>query len=572
MRRDRGRLESRGTWIVERFAAILLILGFAVVLGLGHQAVPAAPPAGDEPGYPPFNLDYFSNDAQLVIALRPAVLAKLKSLESLKPVVKELGITEPLGIPIEEIEEFRLVLNLPSPELPPGPENQPWPVMMLRSKRPFDWKKLAAELLGEGDIAETQANGQTFFYAKQPRGLLSAYWHPDDRTIVLTVDKEIERTFTLRGLADERGWRGKSREVADAPAALMMKAALAQPVTTMLQRDVGEVDVLADDAEMLLMKGTEVDGVFQVAGIVECTSPEGARRIEATVRRVMQVFKVEIARTAELVRAQQKAGVAVGRAGFPDIVLKLIETTKLDVRGNTLQSLTKLDKSIGESISAAIPPARVAARRNVSANNLKRIMLAMHNYHDKHQTFPPASIVGADGKTAHSWRVALLPFFEDQEMSALYKRYKFDEPWDSENNKAVIKAGSKLFSVPSEKGEPGDGTCSYFLVVGPGTAFDPSAEPTKVRNITDGTSRTIGIVEAKRPIPWTKPEDIEYDPDKPIPKLGGYFEGGFNTAWMDGSVHYLPSAIDEATMRALFSMAGGEVIVTNPQTDVPQVQ
>ena len=256
-------------------------------------------------------------------------------------------------------------------------------------------------------------------------------------------------------------------------------------------------------------------------------------------------------------------------AGIPDVMVKLVDSTKLEIRGSTLHALTVLDKNIGQSIKAAIVPARAAARRNVSVNRLKQIMLAMHNYHDTYKTFPPAAITGADGKTKHSSRVALLPFLDKVD---LYNRYKMDEPWDSENNQAIMKEGAELFSVPGEKDAKGDGNCSYFALVGPGTVFDSNDVPTKIRDIIDGTSKTIGIVEAKRAIPWTKPEDIEYDPDKEIPKLGGYFDGGFNTGYMDGSVHFLPLSLDEATLRALFSRDGREAIVTDPNTDLPKAE
>ena len=50
----------------------------------------------------------------------------------------------------------------------------------------------------------------------------------------------------------------------------------------------------------------------------------------------------------------------------------------------------------------------------------------------------------------------------------------------------------------------------------------------QIKDIIDGTSKTILIVDAKRDIPWTKPEDIEIDadPTKPLPTFGGYFENG----------------------------------------------
>jgi hypothetical protein len=107
-------------------------------------------------------------------------------------------------------------------------------------------------------------------------------------------------------------------------------------------------------------------------------------------------------------------------------------------------------------------------------------------------------------------------------------------------------------------GAPTDSTnTSCFALVGPGTIFD-GKEGTKFKDVTDGLSPTILLVEAKRDIPWTKPEDIPYDPAKPLPTLGGYFEGRFHVAMADGVVEFLPSTVSEKDLRALISKNGGE--------------
>ena len=68
------------------------------------------------------------------------------------------------------------------------------------------------------------------------------------------------------------------------------------------------------------------------------------------------------------------------------------------------------------------------------------------------------------------------------------------------------------------------------------------------------------IVEAADAVPWTKPEDLPFDPEKPLPKLGAEFPDIFNAAFCDGSVHALAKKIDDNTLRALITRNGGEVV------------
>jgi hypothetical protein len=177
----------------------------------------------------------------------------------------------------------------------------------------------------------------------------------------------------------------------------------------------------------------------------------------------------------------------------------------------------------------------------------------MHNYHSTFNHFPAAVIIGPDGKTPHSWRVEILPYIEQIE---LYKAYKMDEPWDSPNNKKVLAKMPRVFSATPNQPST---VSSYYVLSGKETAF-PGEQAIRIADITDGTSNTILAVESKRDIPWTKPEDLEYDPKKPLPKFGGFYPEGFNAALCDGSVRFLSNAIAEQVMRALITRSGGEVI------------
>src|SRR5439155_26494817 len=99
----------------------------------------------------------------------------------------------------------------------------------------------------------------------------------------------------------------------------------------------------------------------------------------------------------------------------------------------------------------------------------------------------------------------------------------------------------------------------YQGFVGPGAFFE-GTKAIRLADILDGTSNTLMIVEAAEPVPWTKPEDLPYAPNKPLPRLGGILPDGFNAVFADGAVYFLKKDVDEKTLRALITRAGGELI------------
>ena len=114
---------------------------------------------------------------------------------------------------------------------------------------------------------------------------------------------------------------------------------------------------------------------------------------------------------------------------------------------------------------------------------------------------------------------------------ALYRQYRLDEPWDSPQNKLVLKQMPGIFRSPF--GDPKSTNSGYYGLVGRGTVFE-GTKGIRVRDIIDGTAITLMLVEAKRDIPWTKPADIPFDPEKPVPQLGGFVKGHFTAACADG--------------------------------------
>ena len=149
---------------------------------------------------------------------------------------------------------------------------------------------------------------------------------------------------------------------------------------------------------------------------------------------------------------------------------------------------------------------REEARINRCQSNLKQIAIALHNYHDVYRHFPAAFSAGPDGKPWHSWRVEILPFLDQR---ALFKSYSFSEPWNGPINGKLSKATPDFYRCPYDEGPATD--TSYLAVTGPGTIW-PDGKPTRFRDVVDGTSNTIMIVEvANSGIHWMEPRDLPID-------------------------------------------------------------
>jgi len=185
-------------------------------------------------------------------------------------------------------------------------------------------------------------------------------------------------------------------------------------------------------------------------------------------------------------------------------------------------------------------------------NNLKQIALAWHNYEAVHGFFP-GDVVDAKGKPILSWRVLILPYIEDEN---LYKGFKLDEPWDSENNKKLIDSMPKLFAPVRGKADPG--MTFYQSFTGKNAVLKPGQKIT-FAGITDGTSNTLMVAEAAKPVIWSKPGDLPFD-GKDVPALGGMFDGKFHAAFCDGWVTRFRKGLNEETLRRLIDPADGQVV------------
>jgi hypothetical protein len=202
-------------------------------------------------------------------------------------------------------------------------------------------------------------------------------------------------------------------------------------------------------------------------------------------------------------------------------------------------------------------PSRVdeVGPRYLVLHSLSELSHAMHSYHEKHGRFPPAAVYSKDGTPLLSWRILLLPYLEEQ--ADLFRQFKLDEPWDSPHNLLLLPKMPQVYSPiePLDGNPPLEPCTTLFQVfVGKGTAFE-GREGLQLKDFrrsskTTTVSNTILIVEAGKSVPWTKPEDIPYDENQPLPKFGGFSRRGFLAARVDASILTIAKNVNQAKLRA----------------------
>jgi len=191
-----------------------------------------------------------------------------------------------------------------------------------------------------------------------------------------------------------------------------------------------------------------------------------------------------------------------------------------------------------------------------SKNNLKVLALAMHTYHDVYDRFPPAAYRDKSGKPLLSWRVAMLPYVDEQD---LYNRFRLDEPWDSPHNKELIAKIPDVYAPRSEQLRAA-GKTQYVVPLGEKTIFS-APEGLPIKEILDGTSNTILIIEADEPqaVIWTRPDDLAVDV-KDVKKAVVGARPHFGAVMADGAWRRFDATIGEEVLRAYLSYNGKEPI------------
>lgn len=244
---------------------------------------------------------------------------------------------------------------------------------------------------------------------------------------------------------------------------------------------------------------------------------------------------------------------------------EMLEWMGRDLKMEVQQSQIHIHSSAGEStvelanqfLDLVVLPMHTRQK----TNRFRQLLLAFHNFESATKYLTPGpKHRDEEGRLHLSWRVYLLPYLGEVE---LYQKFRLDEPWDSEHNMKLLEKMPDAYKLPS--GMQG----STATPKGHTVFAAPSSERTIVRprkatkfgHVTDGASNTILVVELdpKFSVPWTAPQDYEFDPADPVNGLRIAADGTFECGLGDGSSQRIPGSIKSERLLHLFEMNDSQV-------------
>jgi len=197
---------------------------------------------------------------------------------------------------------------------------------------------------------------------------------------------------------------------------------------------------------------------------------------------------------------------------------------------------------------------KYAESRTTCKQNLKAIGVALHAYHHSNGHFPAAY---SSSQPPHSWRVALLPWIDEQ---TLFERYIVAEAWNEGTNSQLLSMRPAVYACPEVSGPS---QTSYQAAVSLRSPW-PYDTPTRFGDFTDGTSNTLMLFDVHDPeVEWTQPNDLTLPQAIEAVQSGqkhlfGGERSGIQVLLADGSVRYISREINPETLHAMLTPCGGQ--------------
>ncbi|QDU56383.1 DUF1559 domain-containing protein [Aeoliella mucimassa] len=547
-----------------RFRPTCILLAAAMFL---------APTAALKAQQPVISRSFVSNKSVAAVSLRPQQMLKNPANALLPIEVAKAAGEKYLGMDAAHIEQAVCVI-----EPPLGP--QFFYALFLKADQPWDLEKLApeitehtepGEILGRKCLVSIDPAGPCFIVLKETtliaasHGMLLKLMDPNvekEDTVLTKLLAGHTTNDDLYVAVDMEGLRplislGMFQAASQVPPELQKFF----NIPMLLQS--GELTATLDGSlpSRLAFHAASETEASQVSQLLA----EGKEQIKAQMLAEMQDSLAQMRQSGDPVQS----AMADYTERVSGVYLDLFQPKQ---QGNTFMMFDS-QQAGGAQVGAvavigilvalllpAVQAGREAARRNASMNNLKQLDLALLNYESVRKEYPAHAIYSQEGKPLLSWRVAILPYLEGGD--GLYQQFHLDEPWDSDHNKQLIPLMPAVFSSPSSILDPSKGKTNYVAPVGEGFVFDGTQKATRTRDVSDGTSMTVILLETsdEAAVTWTKPADWSYDTENPLKGLIGLRPGVFLAAFCDGHVSAIDEMIDTEFFKAILTKSGGEQV------------
>lgn len=569
----------------SRIAAAALLTTLVLVgLGVAGLRGPTGAARADEPSpetksatvatldandglLPAFDNSYLPADTIAVASFKPLRLAH--SAVGIEPVLLSFPMSFGFAFATTDngVDEVKTIVlsALPNQAASSPDPKDPALVEIYRMRKPYERSKLRVRIFGEAPdgVTETTCHGHACFRARSDyTGRLVNYLMVDDRTIVIVRDRDVPRVLASDPQSHP-SWYGKWRTIADSPMATAFDSA-AVAATQGPPADAQEEFFLSILQQTAFVFGhaDATAGELKISATARCGSSETAAATMHVIKAGVAGMVTALTEPPQIFEASMipKEFQSLDVAGT---LVRTLSNLKMNLRESEVQVEAKFDAGVVAQFAEATKAllarqseeneAREKQDEQAHIAKLGRLAEAFNAYHAAHGHYPPAAVVGPDGKTLHSWRVELLPYLGEKK---LFDQYNVGEPWDSEHNKPLVPKIPSIFST-SQWSDNGD--ADYFVVAGKGTLFDPNAVAQR-ETVTDAPGETILVLQSRQRVPWTKPIDIETSADHDAVRPFRGHGKGFYAAFADGTVKFVPKATDAATVRAMFTKAGRDEV------------
>ncbi|MEX0867667.1 MAG: DUF1559 domain-containing protein [Pirellulales bacterium] len=519
---------------------------------------PAALNAGIDPGW-------MVEGFQMALVARPAELWKEQLVTDTVATLPEAavgdfttGMQNALGQGPENLEQVLVLQGVPT-------ETSFGPVFAARMvfSEPIDQEKLKA--MNEG-ATEAEHGGHTYWRQESEfiPEVRAFYVSDDGKTLIMTTENLLKPMLDRAGAATALGKLAAEADFSS-DVTLLVAAEQARPTVKAMTQQAGDqipppikpllalIDKLDTiELHLNLTRGDLLKG--KLVGASEQSAQEAKSTLEAML----------ILGETFLAEGQRQVPAEAEEVLLPAIAMaeQMVKTAKFESDGKlvtfTLPRPEGFNEKLAELRDQAVETAKQAEERMRPLNSVRQVMMALHNHAAVLQQLPAQAVHSEDGEPLYSWRVAMLPFLEQANLSEEFNK---EQKWDSDANKALSETSLAVFRT-SDDVPPG--MSNILAVVAEDSVIDASEKNT-FAGIRDGMSNTIVLVEvdAEHAVPWAKPADWTPDPNHPTAGLKIHDDGMFVVGFADGSVRRLSKDIAPQTLLAMFTKGGGEVIAAD---------